>query len=134
MSLTASLLALFAAVKKIGKTVDKFHSGIKDAEREVQQALNQLSTIRRVVEGLEVLRDSPGPHAEEIAPSIPDLVTATKSLLFEIERAFPKNISAVNFRKKIQWAIEHRQVIAKLSAHIQRVEPLLSLTFQCVHV
>jgi len=124
ISFVASLLALCDAVGQISRTVRAVHSGLRNADQEIDQAVQQVGNIQLVLGRLANLKASV--DRAEVA----DIIKSLRALVTEIEATFPLDTKLSPFRKRVRWALKDKAIFNKLMSQLDTTRNLLNFALQ----
>jgi hypothetical protein len=124
ISFVASLLALCGAVGQISRAVSAVHSGLWNADQEIDQAVKQVGVIQQVLGQLADLKASV--NRAEVA----DIIESLRALVAEIEAAFPLDAKLSPLGRRVRWALKDKAVFNKLVSRLDTTWNLLNIVLQ----
>jgi hypothetical protein len=134
ISFIASLLALCGAVGQISKAVRAVHSGLQNADEEVDQAVQQIGVIRLVVGRLADLNASfkkDGHHSSNLdRAEVTEIIEALRGVVADIEAAFPLDTLLTPFRRRLRWVRKDKAIVDKLMSRLDAAWNTLNIVLQ----
>jgi hypothetical protein len=133
ISFIASLLALSGAVGQISKAVRAVHSGLRNADEEVDQAVQQVGVIRLVVGRLVELKASfkrDGHSSSLDRAEVADIIKALLDVVADIEAAFPLDTTLTPFRRRLRWVRKDKAIVDKLISRLDAAWNILNIVLQ----
>jgi hypothetical protein len=121
ISFVASLLALCGAVGQISRAVSAVHSGLRNADQEIDQAVQQVGVIQLVLADLKA-----GVNRVEVA----DIIESLRALVAEIEAAFPLDAKLSPLGRRVRWTLKDKAIFNKLVSRLDTTWNLLNIVLQ----
>jgi hypothetical protein len=134
LSITAATVALSGAIIQIGVTVEAASSKWTEAEKEIKQASDEHKTMKKILDELTSFKanlaahqaNSPSLEASRLLIAIEPL----RSLIAEIEAAFPERGKTSHIKKRLLWISKDRSRKEKLLSRLNTVWNIIHLPLE----